>query len=458
MTTIFAFLTPISKSAVAVVRISGAKTREILKILTKKNNFSHQKISYYNIYDPKSNQLLDKALIAFFKSPISYTGEDVAELNLHGSLFIIKKIIQILSTFKGVRMAEAGEFSKIAFLNNKMDLVQAEAVIDLIDSETALQHQQSLKQLQGNLGKIYENWRFNLIEISALIEAYIDFPEDDLPTTIIDEITSKIERLKADINLHLNDQNQGHKIKEGLNLAIIGAPNVGKSSLINYLAKKDIAIVSDIAGTTRDIIETHLSIAGRAVNIADTAGLRESEEIIEKEGIRRAIKKAQEADLKIFIFNAEDLINNASKQSGFKIDINLIDKKTLILINKIDLVSKEKQVELELTLNSILNNSNLPAILISINNNLNLNCFYQELEKLIINLTPDPNSSLITQERYRQALAAALFYLEDFNLQKNIELAAEDLRMAARNIGKITGKVGVEDVLEVIFSRFCIGK
>ncbi len=466
MTTIFAPVTIINKSAISVIRISGPKTRQVLKIITKKDNFDHQKISVYKIYDPKNNQLIDQALISFFQAPNSYTGEDVAELNLHGSIFIVKSIMKILAKIPGLRIAEPGEFSKIAFLNNKLDLVQAEAIVDLIESSTALQHRQALRQLQGDLSKIYDNWRLHLIEILAFLEAYIDFPEDDLPSNIVSDLVAKINGLALEIKNHLNDEEKGQKIKSGINIAIIGAPNVGKSSLINYFAKKDIAIVSNIAGTTRDVIETHLSIAGMAVNIADTAGLRPSKAKIEQEGIKRAIIKANQADIKIFIFDASDLNKKSPKKLARKQDLELIDDQTLIVINKTDLLTKEniKPADFSLitkNLEKLIKNKlkKLPKpLFISIKDNLNLDLLYQELESIIVKLTPNHDSLLITAERYRKSLQEALIYLREFNLQKNIELAAEDLRMAARSIGKITGKVEVDNILEVIFSRFCIGK
>jgi tRNA modification GTPase len=466
MATIFAPITAITKSAVVVIRISGPKTKEVLKILTKESNFDHQKISCHKIYNPKNNQLIDQCLISFFKAPNSYTGQDVAELNLHGSIFIARLVMRILGDIQGLRIAEAGEFSKIAFLNNKLDLVQAEAVVDLIESTTQTQHRQALKQLQGDLGKIYDNWRFNLIEILAFLEAYIDFPEDDLPKNIITDIVSKIRALELEIKTHLNDEKRGQKIKEGINIVIIGAPNVGKSSLINYLAKKDIAIVSDIAGTTRDAIETHLSIADMAINICDTAGLRRSEEKIEKEGIKRAIKKANQSDIKIFVFDALNLNKKSPQKLLRKQDLELIDENTLIIINKIDLLKAATIKELDYSL--IIENleklvtkklkNSIKPIFISIKANINLDIFYQKLEAAVIKLMPNHDSSLITQERYRKSLQEALLYLGDFDLHQNIELAAEDLRMAARSIGKITGKVEVDNILEVIFSRFCIGK
>jgi tRNA modification GTPase len=432
MPTIFAPITSPSRAGISVIRISGPQTIECLKTLGFKGEIQHSKISFQKIRDPQNSEIIDEVLISFFQSPKSFTGEDVAEISIHASPFIARKIFEILSTQKNCRFAEAGEFSKRAFLNGKLDLVQAEAIPDLIAAETAAQHKQALRQLEGKLGEIYEDWRFLLIETSAMIEAAIDFPDEDLPKNIIDKVEGSVKKLSAEIAAHLNDGKIGQKIKDGLNLAIIGAPNVGKSSLINFLAQSEVAIVSEIAGTTRDVVETHLSIAGVAVKISDTAGLRKTEDKIEAEGIRRALKKAGEADLKIFLVDAKNPI----------IRKDLIDENTIVVMNKIDLLSDQKNEFLS----------------ISLTNNINTSQLLKKLEEKILEILPTQNSPLITQERYRNALKNSVANLENFSLTKNIELAAEDLRMTAREIGKITGKVDIENILDVIFSRFCIGK
>jgi tRNA modification GTPase len=458
MTTIFAPITSPSRAGISVIRISGPQTIKCLKTLGFKGDIQHSKISFQRILDPQTNEIIDETLIAFFQSPKSFTGEDVAEISIHASSFILKKLLEILSAQKNCRLAEAGEFSKRAFLNGKLDLVQAEAIPDLIAAETSAQHKQALRQLEGKLGEIYENWRFRLIETSAMIEAAIDFPDEDLPKNIIDKVEDDVKKLSAEISTHLNDGKIGQKIKEGLNLAIIGAPNVGKSSLINFLAQSEVAIVSEIAGTTRDVVETHLSIAGVAVKISDTAGLRETEDKIEAEGIRRALKKAGEADLKIFLVDAKNPI----------IRKDLIDENTIVVVNKLDLVSRDSGPRHEdgvtnphsisPRLHDGVHFANSDPIFISLTNNINTSLLLKKLEEKILEILPRQNSPLITQERYRNALKNSVTNLENFSLTKNIELAAEDLRMTAREIGKITGKVDIENILDVIFSRFCIGK
>lgn len=444
MLTIFAPITSHYSGAVCVIRISGNQTIKCLKALGIKDDPIHQKISFHKIYDIENSKLIDEVLVAFFKAPNSFTGEDVAEISIHASPFILKKVSEILSKQPNTRIAEAGEFSKRAFLNNKIDLIQAEAIPDLIAAETESQHKQAINQLQGKLGQIYEKWRFEIVAIAARLEAFIDFPDDDLPQNIIDEVENNIKKLANEIKNHLNDQKIGQKIKDGLSLAIIGSPNAGKSSLINFLSKSEIAIVSEIAGTTRDIIETNLSINGVAVKIADTAGLRKTNDLIEKEGIKRALQKAQDCDLRIIVIDA----TNADLIKDYQ---NLIDEKSIILINKIDLCEKVPDWLIKFN-----------PLTISLTQEINTYKIKAELAKKIENILPQKlfaeNSAFITQERYRIALKNALEFLEEFSMSKNIELAAEDLRMATRQIGKITGRVDIENILDVIFSSFCIGK
>lgn len=446
MPTIFAPITSSSRAGISVIRISGTGVVKCLQALGFKGAPQHQKVSFQKIRDPKTSEIIDETLVAFFESPKSFTGEDVAEISIHASPFIAKKVLEILSEQKNCRLAEAGEFSKRAFLNGKMDLVQAEAIPDLIAAETASQHKQALRQLEGKLGEIYEDWRFRLIEISAMLEAAIDFPDEDLPKNICDKVESDVEKLCAEIASHLDDKKVGQKIKEGLSLAIIGAPNVGKSSLINFLAQSEVAIVSEIAGTTRDVVETHLSIAGVPVRISDTAGLRETTDKIEAEGIRRALQKAASADIKIFLVDAANPILRE----------DLIDENTIVVVNKIDLGADSYHwADSVQQMESV---QRLEPIFISLTNNTNTSELLKKLEQKILEIIPTQISPLITQERYRVCLKNSVENLENFSLKKNIELAAEDLRMTAREIGKITGKIDIENILDVIFSRFCIGK
>ena len=447
MKTICATITSPLRSSITVIRISGSQTLKCLEKIGVKNQPIPQQSFFHKIIFDDNNELIDEAIITFFKAPRSFTGEDVAEISIHSSQYILKKIFAKLLSLENVDLASAGEFSKRAFLNGKIDLAQAEAIPDLIASETEAQHKQAISQLSGNLGKIYENWRHKIIEISAFIEALIDFPEDDLPISIINKINHDVVELKTQISQHLNDNKAGQKIKNGLSLAIIGAPNAGKSSLMNFLAQSEVAIVSEIAGTTRDIIDTHLEIAGVPVVISDTAGIRLSIDLIEQEGVKRALNKAQNADFKIYLIDATNPI----------IQKNLVDENTILVFNKVDKINNN-----EINYKKIISDAGINAennfLTISVIKNINISKLFEALKCKIDLLIPSFNSPLITQERYRISLQNCLNSLENLNLTANIEICAENLRICANEIAKINGKIDIENILDLIFSKFCIGK
>jgi tRNA modification GTPase len=326
-------------------------------------------------------------------------------------------------------------------MNGKMDLTQAEGLMDLIDAETEAQHKQALKQLAGELGILYESWRTQLLKIMSLIEAYIDFPDEDLPENIIDNVTKQVKSLNKEITNHLSDNQQGEKLREGFYIAIIGETNVGKSSLINALAKRDVAIVSDIAGTTRDVIEVRLNIAGYLVTIADTAGVRSSNDLLEKEGMLRTLERAKNADLKILVLDSQKSDNTPQEL------LDLANKDTIVVLNKIDLLDNNSEPK-----------TNKKAVLVSAQSGLGLNNLLNEIKEYVQNFFYTTDAPLITRQRHRENLERCKACLEVFNLQKDIELAAEDLRLASRYLSVITGKIDVESVLGEIFSNFCIGK
>lgn len=436
--TIFALATPPGKSGVAIIRISGPEAFTSLTKLTTANSIIPRQATLRNIYDPMDHQLIDKSVIITFPAPHSFTGEDIVELHIHGSRAVINIIISILSKFSNLRLANPGEFAKRAFLNGKMDLTSAEGLGDLIDAETSIQQKQAIRQMEGNLANMYDNWKNSLIRLLALLEAFLDFPEEDIPSDIMDEVNEGVDNLKNNIYLHLNDQNKGEIIRRGIYIAILGAPNVGKSTLLNYLTRKDAAIVSSIAGTTRDIIEVNLDLDGYPVTIADTAGIRNSEDIIELEGINRAFKKADHADIKLIILDASNPF------SYDKEIISMIDTNTIVLINKID--EEPNYIEIE------------NSIKISINKNIGLDNFLQSLSEFIakkFSLSSDP---LITRERHRYHLNNCYETLSYFTVNKPLELACEDLRLSARSLGQIVGTIEVETILDEIFINFCIGK
>jgi tRNA modification GTPase len=438
MSTIFAPLTIKGKCSIYLVRISGDEVKKCLQILGINRELKNREATVCNIYD--DNTILDQALVTYFQSPNSFTGEDVCEIGVHCSSYIIRKLFEILSSIENVRMAEGGEFSKRAFLNNKIDLMQAESIIDLINSETELQHRQSLNQLQGNSSLFYNSLREKVIKILSLVEAYIDFPNEDLPEENIRENIISISNL---IESHLQDERIGERIKDGFRIAIIGEPNVGKSTLLNYIAKRDIAIVSDIVGTTRDIIEVNLDINGIPVILYDTAGIRETKDKIEIEGVKRAIKKAKESDLKVLMMSPDNMYPNHEI-------IKLIDNKTIILMNKIELMQINNQ-------NSKLNN--FPNIInISLKEKINIDAFIDSLKENLEKIISPNINTIITNERYRVELKLCLENLKSININEPLEITAEKLRISANHIAKITGKINVEELLDNIFSNFCIGK
>ena len=446
--TIFGLASALGKSGVSVVRISGKQATDALKAFAVPTPKPRQA----ELKTLKSGaEAVDKALVLYFQAPHSFTGEDVVELHLHGSRAVIKKVFEVLSAIPNFRLAKAGEFSRRAFLNNKMDLLEAEGLADLIDAETTAQSRQAMRQMEGELGKVYEKWRTAIIKNLANIEAYIDFPDEDLPQSLKDQITTGINDFKAEIAAHLNDNRRGEKIREGIYVVILGAPNVGKSSLLNYLAKRDAAIVSSIAGTTRDVIEVNLELAGFSVSLADTAGLRESADEIETQGIKRALERAQSADLKIL------MIDSADEQP----DLSLADENTIIVVNKIDVVAPPHPNPLLLGEGA----TSVPLLLggvrggacISIKTGQGLNEFLEVLTAKLQN-TYAGETSLITRARHREALTKALAALNYLSFNKPIELVAEDLRHSAFYLGQITGKIDVEEILGEIFSSFCIGK
>lgn len=426
--TIYGVASAMGKAGVAVIRISGNRALLALGELGVAEPAPRTAVLAKLQH---GEQVIDSALVLYFSGPNSFTGEDVVELHTHGSMAVIRKLLAVLAGVSGVRMAEPGEFSRRAFENGKMDLTAAEGLADLIDAETEAQHKQAVRQMDGELGEIYDEWRDELVGALARVEAYIDFPDEDLPQELVDDINGRLDKLICAISAHMDDGKRGEKIREGLYVAILGAPNVGKSSLLNYLAGREAAIVSDIAGTTRDVVEVNLEIAGLPVTFADTAGLRESADEIENEGIKRALQRAENADLKILMFAAGE----EKDQKTTELD----DENSIIVVNKDD-------------------DAKANGLAISLKNKTGLDALMEVLADKISERFALTEQPLITRARHREALLKALTALQDFSFEKPIELAGEDLRYAAKAIGSITGKIDVEDLLDEIFSSFCIGK
>jgi tRNA modification GTPase len=445
MNSIFAQCTALGKAGVAVFRISGSWSIMALEQLIGHNvrEFEPRKLYLRKIYNPKTKEQIDEAMVVYFAGESSFTGETSVEIHTHGSIAIIKKMNQVLSSIEGLRLAEPGEFAKRSFLNGKMDLTAAEGLADLIEAETDLQHKQAIRQLGGGLEKIYNNWRQELISLISLLEAYIDFPDEDIPEKTLQQVNDNINKLVKDIKNHLDDNNRGERLRNGLKLAIIGEPNVGKSSLLNFLMKRELAIVSDIAGTTRDVIEGHLDIGGYPIILQDTAGIRDkTKDIIEQKGIEKAKNVYQNSDIKIILYDATKI---NGKNISFK---EIIDENTIILINKIDVKN--------LAIPEYLESAN--TIKVSIKKNIGVNQITEKIIGIAEKIAKPNEAPQITRARHRAGLEQALVYLENFNLQEDLVLVAEDIRIAARSLSGITGKISVDEILGEIFSNFCIGK
>lgn len=435
--TIFALATPYAKSGVAIIRISGPRARQALIHLTGKNDWQP------NMALPARFRNIDNGLALFFRAPKSFTGEDVVELQAHGSLAVIRELLEILGAMEGLRHAEPGEFTRRAFLNGKMDLLEAEGLADLIDAETPLQRVQALSQMRGSSSRYYEDLRAQAVQTLALLEAYIDFPDEEIPLSVLQDVEKNIAALKNTIEATLKDNHRGERMREGIRIAILGAPNVGKSSLLNMLAGREAAIVSHQAGTTRDVVEVHMNIAGFSVILADTAGLRETSDDIEEEGVRRAVRQGQDADFKLVLFDATQL---AAPDAA---TLSQVDEKSIIIANKCDLLPQKNNN------NRLLNNN---IFYISTKNGDGVSNLLKNIENKISSQFSSALAPVITRARHRGLLAESLQSLDRFAADKPIELACEELRSAAGAIGRITGKIAVDEVLDVVFKQFCIGK
>ncbi len=454
--TIFALSSGPGVSGIAVVRISGKKTKEIVKSLTNKGLPEPRVATLRKINKINTSELIDEGIILWFPGPESYTGEDMAEIQVHGSKAVVDALHSSLSDVENCRLAEPGEFTKLAFQNGKINLLKAESIADLISSETEIQRQQAIKIMNGKSANQFNFLREKLLKILSHVEAKIDFPDEDLPNNILNEIKNSSDEVINKIKKILNDQKVGERIREGFKIAIVGPTNAGKSSLMNHLSNRDVAIVSEIAGTTRDVIETHLNINGYPVIISDTAGIRDSKDEIEKKGIKLALQKAEESDLKIVVLHPENL-----DFKPFLEDSN--SENTIVVLNKSDIkLGKPPGIGNYFRFNHLGKNlKDIKIIHTSIKEEKNLVDLINVIKEKLKNKFISSDDILITRERHRQHLHQCLDHLNNFNQKKEIEdfdKAAEDLRLATRHLGMIVGKVDVEEILGSIFNDFCIGK
>ena len=442
--TIYALSTGPGISGIAIIRVSGEDTKKIIRLLTNENLPKARVATLRKINKINTSELIDEGIILWFPGPESYTGEDMAEFHVHGSKAVIDALHSSISQIENCRLAEPGEFTKLAFQNGKINLLKAESIADLISAETEIQRQQAVKIMNGKSSEIFNDLREKLLKILSNVEAKIDFPDEDLPVDVLKNIKKISNEVILSIKKILNDQKVGERIREGFKIAIIGPTNAGKSSLLNHLSNRDVAIVSEIAGTTRDVIETHLNIDGYPVVVSDTAGIRDSKNEIEKKGIKLALDKAENADLKLIIIDAKNIdFKGVLKQ--------LMDENAILVVNKSDLLKNDLSSEIK----------KFEHVLISVKNNLNIENLILKIKNKLKNKFITNEDILITRERHRQHLEQSLNYLKNFEEKNEVEdfdKAAEDLRLATRHLGMIVGKVDVEEILGSIFNDFCIGK
>jgi tRNA modification GTPase len=468
--TIFALSTPKGRGGIAVVRVSGKHALNSFGKLCSKDSPKPRISNYEKLINPVSRETIDHAIVTYYRSPNSFTGEDTVEYAVHGGLAIINELLACLTECTNHRMAEPGEFTRRAFENGKLDLTEAEAVADLIDAETIMQKNQALGQLSGQLSQIYNDWTERLKTLLAHTEADLEFPDEDVPDMLADTAKPIAETILHEISQHLDDAHRGERIRDGIEIAVIGAPNAGKSSLVNALARRDIAIVSDVAGTTRDMLEVHLDIGGYPVRLVDTAGLRpmhmqaEGHDKIENEGIARALHRAENADFRMVVFDGSldepDLHTKSlltkpgsfrrrpesSKTSSFKDPgLHRDDEsgRDIVVINKTD-----QAINFELD----------NAIYISAMKNEGIDKLIDRIRIVCTDNFPPSESASLTRLRHRDALQDSAECLQRALESDEQELFCEDIRLALRGLGRITGRVVADDILDIVFSTFCLGK
>jgi tRNA modification GTPase len=433
--TIYAVSTAPGRAAIAVVRVSGPGASNALQALVG-DPPPERRAALRRVRDA-GGATIDQALVLWFPGPNSETGEDVAEFHLHGGRAIIEATLEALSHVPGLRAAEPGEFTRRAVENGKLDLTRAEALADLIDAETPAQRKQALSQYQGVLGDLYEDWRARLIAVLAWAEAAIDFSDEELPPDLEERLRAPAEALHAEMRRHLDDSRAGEITREGLFLTVIGAPNAGKSSLVNALARRDIAIVSETPGTTRDVLETRLNLTGHVVHLADTAGLRETTDAIESEGVRRALARAAASDMTLLV------LDGTARDPFAGLDEQAIARATLTVWNKCDLAWPALRKGLGISART---GEGLDTLVARLG------------DEVRARLERPREAPVMTRARHRECVTAAADSLSRALSETQTDLVAEDLRLALRAIGRLTGRVDVEELLDSIFRDFCIGK
>nr|WP_319384831.1 tRNA uridine-5-carboxymethylaminomethyl(34) synthesis GTPase MnmE [uncultured Roseibium sp.] len=446
--TIFALSSGAVPSGVAVIRVSGPRTKDIVTAVCTRVP-SERKAVLSRLTDPENGETVDEGLVLFFKAPRSFTGEDVAELHCHGGRAVVGRLLEILGRFENARPAEPGEFTRRAFDHGRMDLTEVEGLADLIAAETEIQRKQAVRQMGGALGSLYEDWRRRLIHMRAMIEADFDFAdEEDVPGSVADDVWSEASMLHDEISVHMQRSRSGERLRSGLQVVLMGAPNAGKSSLLNAIAGRDVAIVTEEAGTTRDVIEVHLDLNGYPLTLVDTAGIRDTDGLIEKEGIRRAKARAHDADLILWAVEPGGVSQN-DPAAGLSADLR--DHVPYWIVHtKADLETPPKQDS----------SGTIKQISCSDQNEAGTRPLFEALTRFAEETISFGEAPLATRERHRTYLSECLKGLASAVEATYLpaELRAEDLRRAADALGRITGRIDVDDLLDVIFRDFCIGK
>lgn len=435
--TIFAQGSAKGRAGVSIFRISGPKSLDVAQSLTSIKEFKPNYLQLCNI-SYKGN-LIDKAMVVYFKGPNSFTGEDVIEFHIHGSIAVSQLLSEALLE-ENIRLAEPGEFSKRSFLNGKMDLTEAEGLADLIDAETSQQQRHAIRHLSGEFKEICDSWRDQLLKILGWLEAYIDFPDEDIPAEVLERAENTLADLSSSLDKFLEDNRRGERLRDGISMVVLGEPNVGKSTMLNFLAQRDVAIISDIAGTTRDVLEAHIDIGGYPIILSDTAGIRESEDIIEKEGVKRAKSLAKNADIKLVMLD--------SNKPELPEDVeDILDENCIIIANKSDLgATSPKEI------------AGMKVISISLKSKDGIKELFDSIEERASNLAGIESGVAITRARQRKNIKDAKDSIDRCDLRGELVLSAEDIRLAARHLSLLTGIIDVEEILGEIFSNFCVGK
>lgn len=438
--TIYALSSGAGRAGLAVIRISGPRAGAVFETLSARALPQARQAVLTRLYSPQSRDVLDEGVALWFPGPASFTGEDTIEFQVHGGVAVVSAVLAAIGACDGTRLAEPGEFTKRAFLNDRMDLTAAEGLADLIDAETEAQRRQAHRQASGALGAVYEAWRERLMRRLAHVEAAIDFPDEDLPETLIEEADSDILLLEQEITQHIEDGGVGERLRNGIEVAILGPPNAGKSSLLNALAGREAAIVSETAGTTRDVVEVRMNLSGFPVTLSDTAGIREAREEIEAEGIRRARDRGASADIKVLVFDGSS--HDFGDESAYGVE------NAFTVVNKIDLAETRRDVP----------RGDLGVFPLSVRTRQGVDGFVAALTNAVGHRFDGGDAPLITRARHREAVEECLVALRRAKTAPLPELVAEDLRLAMRALGRITGAFDVEDLLDIVFRDFCIGK